>query len=101
MSIGSSRLGVGAHTIDLRARTVVLDGVDGRLSWRHFEVLALLAEHAPAVVSKEQFFARLWPDQAIVDESNLTQCISQLRRALANGNGDVPTSRPCLAWVTG
>ena len=87
MSIGSDRLAVGAHTVDLRARTVVHDGVDVRLSWRHFEALALLIENHSAVVSKEQFLARLWPDQAIVDESNLTQCISQLRRALNNGDG--------------
>lgn len=91
MSTGSPRLVVGAHTVDVCARTVAHDGVEVRLSWRHFEALALLIERGPAVVPKEQFFARLWPGQAIVDESNLTQCISQLRKALANGDGgDAP-----------
>lgn len=88
MSVTSPRHLVGAHAIDLRARTVAHDGVEVRLSWRHFEALALLIENEPAVVSKEQFFARLWPGHEVVDESNLTQCISQLRKALANGDGD-------------
>lgn len=91
MSIGSERLAVGAHTVDLRARTVGHDGVEVRLSWRHFEALALLIERHPAIVSKEQFFARLWPGQSVVDESNLTQCISQLRKALANGDASDAT----------
>jgi DNA-binding winged helix-turn-helix (wHTH) protein/Tfp pilus assembly protein PilF len=88
VSSSPSRILVGAHNVDLRERSVTHDGVAARLSWRHFEALALLIESDRQIVSKEQFFARLWPGQEVVDESNLTQCISQLRKALANGNGD-------------
>ncbi len=77
---------LGPFTVDLSARTITHDGVPLKLAWRHFEALKLLVEAGQQVVPKEQFFQRLWPDAQVVDESNLTQCISQLRKALADGD---------------
>ena len=76
---------LGPHTIDLAGRTVTCAGVPLKLAWRHFEALKLLVEANQQVVAREQFFRSLWPGVDIVDESNLTQCISQLRRTLGNG----------------
>jgi DNA-binding winged helix-turn-helix (wHTH) protein/Tfp pilus assembly protein PilF len=86
MSASTSRYALGPYTIDLDSRTVTRDGAPLKLAWRHFEALKLLVEAGPQVVAREQFFRSLWPDAQIVDESNLTQCISQLRKALGNGD---------------
>jgi DNA-binding winged helix-turn-helix (wHTH) protein/Tfp pilus assembly protein PilF len=80
------RYAVGPYTVDPVSRTVSRDGVPLKLAWRHFEALTLLADANQQVVPKEHFFQRLWSDTPVVDDSNLTQCISQLRKALGNGD---------------
>jgi DNA-binding winged helix-turn-helix (wHTH) protein len=86
MPASQSRYALGPYTVDIDGRSVTRDGAPLKLAWRHFEALKLLVEANQHVVPKEQFFRRLWPDAEIVDESNLTQCISQLRKALGNGD---------------
>jgi DNA-binding winged helix-turn-helix (wHTH) protein len=80
---------VGTYTVDLRQRVVSANTGRLRLAWRHFEALKVLLEADGQVVPKEHFLQRLWPGATIVDDSNLTQCISQLRKALDNGNPGV------------
>ena len=86
MPASESRYALGPYTIDVDSRSVTRGGVPLKLAWRHFEALKLLVEANPQVVAKEKFFRSLWPDAEIVDESNLTQCISQLRKSLGNGD---------------
>ena len=50
------------------------------------ETLLLLVQSAGQVVSKEDIIRAVWPD-AVVEENNLTQQISLLRKALGNGGG--------------
>lgn len=49
-----------------------------RLTPRAAAVLALLAERSQAIVSKQEFFARVWDGKATGDEA-LTSCIRELR----------------------
>ena len=62
-----------------------LDGPSGRVDLRRksFDVLLYLVEHAGRVVSKEELMSAIWPDVTVSDES-LTQCISDVRRALGD-----------------
>jgi TolB-like protein/DNA-binding winged helix-turn-helix (wHTH) protein/Tfp pilus assembly protein PilF len=46
-----------------------------------FEVLLLLIEHSGQVVSKDELMRTIWPD-SFVEESNLTQTVFMLRKAL-------------------
>jgi DNA-binding winged helix-turn-helix (wHTH) protein len=48
---------------------------------KSFEVLRYLVENTGRVVTKEELIKAVWPDVTISDES-LTQCISEVRRAL-------------------
>ena len=82
----TDRYTLGPYLVDLDSRRVTRDGVPLKLAWRHFEALKLLLDANQDIVPKERFFQTLWPDTPIVDESNLTQCISQLRKALGNGD---------------
>jgi DNA-binding winged helix-turn-helix (wHTH) protein/TolB-like protein/Tfp pilus assembly protein PilF len=53
-----------------------------------FETLLLLVRNSGHVLSKDELMKSLWPD-TFVEENNLTQHISLLRRALGEGaNGD-------------
>lgn len=63
------------------------DGAAVGLTPKGYETLAYLVEHSGAVVEKEQMIRAIWPDTA-VEENNLTQNISLLRRLLGEGRGE-------------
>ena len=73
----------------LEPRQRVLLDAEGRrapISPRAFEALCLLVARRGELVEKATLMAALWPD-VIVDDNSLTQCISALRRALAERPG--------------
>jgi DNA-binding winged helix-turn-helix (wHTH) protein/tetratricopeptide (TPR) repeat protein len=68
-----------------------IDRARWRLTWRDeplllnrktFEVLLYLVDHADRVVGKDELLRALWPE-SFVEESNLTQQIFLLRKALS------------------
>jgi TolB-like protein/Tfp pilus assembly protein PilF len=63
------------------------DGAVVGLTPKGYETLAYLVEHSGAVVDKEQIIRAIWPDTA-VEENNLTQNISLLRRVLGEERGE-------------
>lgn len=69
------------------ARRILLRGSELiHLTPKEFEILATLIEHHDRVVRKEELMARVWPDTC-VEEGNLTQNISLLRKQLGDGAG--------------
>jgi TolB-like protein/DNA-binding winged helix-turn-helix (wHTH) protein len=73
-----------AYTLDLRRGC--LRKVDREIDLRpkSFEVLRHLVENAGRLVSKDELVKTVWPDVLVTDES-LTQCVSEVRRALGDG----------------
>ncbi|HEX8087293.1 MAG TPA: winged helix-turn-helix domain-containing protein [Blastocatellia bacterium] len=67
-----------AERVLLRERDVV------PLTPKVFEILLTLVENSGQVISKEDLIKRVWPD-TFVEEGNLTQNISLLRKALGEG----------------
>lgn len=68
----------------LDASKRLLSAVDGqtiRLLPKAFDILVYLTENNERVVTKDELMSSIWPD-TIVEENNLTQNISALRRAL-------------------
>ena len=51
------------------------------LSGRAFDVLEYLVRHHERVVGKEELLSAVWP-RVVVEENNLTQAVSAIRRAL-------------------
>jgi DNA-binding winged helix-turn-helix (wHTH) protein/tetratricopeptide (TPR) repeat protein len=85
----SGRYLVGRYEVDFTARSVSLGGRTLRLHWRGFEALRELVAAGGAPVARDRLFQALWPG-AVVDESSLGKVISQLRRALDEGDPGVP-----------
>ncbi|SPE33842.1 putative Transcriptional regulator domain-containing protein [Candidatus Sulfopaludibacter sp. SbA6] len=80
----------GFGAFRLHAARRLLTGCDGTpvsLTPKAYDTLAYLLEHAGAVVNKDELMRAIWPD-TVVEENNLTQNISLLRRALGEGRGD-------------
>ena len=63
------------------------DGKAVSLTPKAYDTLAFLVEHAGTVISKDELMRAIWPDTA-VEENNLTQNISLLRRALCEERGE-------------
>ncbi len=74
----------GAFRLDPAERVLTRCGERIPLAPKAFETLVLLVEQHGHVVTKEDLTNRLWPD-TVVEENNLNQQISQLRRALGEG----------------
>jgi DNA-binding winged helix-turn-helix (wHTH) protein len=57
------------------------------LTPKAFDTLLILVEQSGHVLSKEELMERVWPD-SFVEENNLAQNISMLRKALGEGGGE-------------
>src|SRR5271170_5699929 len=62
-------------------------GVRVPLMPKPLATLVVLVEHAGETVSKEDLLSQVWPDTA-VEENNLTQSISTLRKVLGEKRGE-------------
>jgi DNA-binding winged helix-turn-helix (wHTH) protein len=73
--------------MDALARTLRREEVSVTLNRRAFDVLLYLVQNPGKVVSRDELLKNVWPD-TFVDENNLAQSISALRRALDEKPGD-------------
>ena len=73
--------------IDPEERVLTRDGKTIALSPKAFETLLVLVHHCERVVLKDDLMKSLWPD-TFVEESNLSQHIFQLRKALGENAQD-------------
>src|SRR5436853_7198683 len=73
-----------------------LDGMTVPLTPRVFETLLYMVEHYDTVLDKERVMEAVWPD-SIVEENNLSQNISTLRRIF----GEKPDSHRYIVTVPG
>src|SRR5260370_32082561 len=76
----------GAFRLDPGAHLLLCHDVPVSLPPKAFDTLVLLVQQSGRLVRKEEFLRTIWPG-SFVEENNLTQCISLLRKALANGEG--------------
>jgi TolB-like protein/DNA-binding winged helix-turn-helix (wHTH) protein/Flp pilus assembly protein TadD len=86
----------GDFSLDARKRLLWRAGAKVRLAPRVFETLLFLVEHHDTVLDKERLMEAVWPD-SIVEENNLTQNISALRRVF----GETPGSHHYIVTVPG
>src|SRR5918993_4225975 len=79
----------GPFVLDTREGALLREGRPVQLTPKVFETLVALVEQSGHCVGKEELMRRVWPD-SFVEENNLSQNISQLRRALQAGGADSP-----------
>src|SRR5256714_9043509 len=86
----------GEFRLDARKRVLWRADAPVPLTPRVFETLLYLVEHHDTVLDKERLMEAVWPD-SIVEENNLTQNISSLRRVF----GEKPGSHHYIVTVPG
>jgi DNA-binding winged helix-turn-helix (wHTH) protein/TolB-like protein/tetratricopeptide (TPR) repeat protein len=86
----------GAFRVDAVRRQLLRDGVPVPLKPKALETLMVLLQNRGRVVTKEELLSALWPD-TFVEEGNLTQHVSLVRKAL----GETPQERRYIVTVPG
>ena len=76
----------GFFRLHVKEQLLLRDGKVIPLPPKAFEALNALVTNPGKVLSKEELMKRLWPD-TFVEEGNLTQNISVLRKVLAARGG--------------
>src|SRR5258708_28652157 len=75
----------GQFALDARKRTLCRADSPVVLTAKAFDVLLFLAQHPNRLVTKEELLNAVWGD-TFVEEGNLTQYISHLRKALGDAS---------------
>ena len=89
------RLRFGPFVFDSATRELLQELRPVHLSPKSFDLLQILIESRPALVTKTELQDRLWPD-AVVLEANLGNAVAEIRKAL----GDNPRSPKFIATVS-
>ncbi len=71
----------GPFKIDVANHQMLRDGSPVPVAPKVWDALVIMVESSGRILEKEELMNRLWPD-CFVEESNLTQIIFQLRKAL-------------------
>ncbi|MGZ4982997.1 MAG: winged helix-turn-helix domain-containing protein, partial [Chthoniobacterales bacterium] len=96
-SLIASQYDFGDFTMDVTKRLLARrDGTPVPLTPRVFDTLLFLVEHHDTVLDKERLMEAIWPD-VVVEENNLSQNISTLRRVF----GETPGSHNYIVTVPG
>ena len=79
----------GDFRLDGARRLLLRRGDDHpvKLTSKAFDTLLYLVRHRGTVLDKDELLRAIWPD-SIVEENNLSQNISALRRALGEKQGE-------------
>jgi len=72
----------GPFSVDVAERVLLRDGRSVALPPKAFDLLVVLVENSGHLLEKDELMQRLWPD-TFVEEANLSNNISLLRKALA------------------
>lgn len=82
----------GAFVFDAATRQVSRDGADVHLTPKAFDLLAVLLDAVPRVVTKTELHQLLWP-KSFVSDATLVGLIKELRRALEDRDRQAPIIR--------
>jgi DNA-binding winged helix-turn-helix (wHTH) protein/TolB-like protein/Flp pilus assembly protein TadD len=86
----------GHFRLDTEKRLLARDGQPVTLTPKAYETLLALVRHSGRVIEKSELMEILWPD-SFVEENNLNQCVSALRKAL----GESPEQSRYIKTVPG
>src|ERR1043166_3764560 len=83
----------GAFWIDVTQRVLFKQNVPVTLTPKAFDTLLVLVENSGRVIGKKDLMEQVWPD-SFVEENNLAQNISILRKALGDGGPKIIETVP-------
>ncbi|MFE2145647.1 response regulator transcription factor [Streptomyces sp. NPDC059456] len=93
----------GAFALDTRARRCLLGDVEVVLRPKEFDLLAVLARHIGAAVSREDLMAQVWDENWFGPTKTLDVTLASLRRRLAQAGAEArpPVEPPGITTLRG
>ena len=82
----------GSFTLAADSRRLTRGGEDLHLTPKAFDLLRLLVEASPRVLTKAELHERLWPDSFVAD-ATLVGLVKEVRRVLADSDAAAPLIR--------
>src|ERR1700735_3688796 len=79
----------GPFVLDIGGHVLLRDGKSVALTPKTYDTLVMLVENSGRMLSKDELMKGLWPN-SFVEESNLTQQVSMIRKALGESSGETP-----------
>ena len=77
----------GPFVLDTLQHALLKEGKPVALTPKTYDTLLVLVQNRGRVLSKDELMNALWPD-SFVEEANLTQQVSMIRKALGDSSGD-------------
>lgn len=77
----------GPFRVDTLKRLLLREGVAVPLTAKAFDTLVTLVQHSGQDLDKDELMRTVWPD-TVVEENNLTQNVSMLRKALGENKSE-------------
>lgn len=77
----------GSFELDAATRRLTHRGQPVHLTPKAFDLLCLLVDEAPRVVSKGEIYSRVWPNQ-VVSDATLLGLVKEVRRAIGDDDPD-------------
>ncbi|MFN8722764.1 MAG: winged helix-turn-helix domain-containing tetratricopeptide repeat protein [Rhodospirillales bacterium] len=95
----TTRLRFGPFVLDeARASVVLPDGDERQLRPKSFDLLRHLVANAQRVVTRAEILDAVWPGLFVTDDS-VTQCMTDIRRALGDTGGQVIRTVPRRGYL--
>jgi TolB-like protein len=95
----TTRLRFGPFVLDeARASVVLPDGGERQLRPKSFDLLRHLVANAQRVVTRAEILDAVWPGLFVTDDS-VTQCMTDIRRALGDTGGQVIRTVPRRGYL--
>lgn len=85
-------------TLDTAQKTTLVDGDDVSLTKTEFELLGLLLKHRGEVLSRQQIFDRVWPENVVVSDRTVDVNMTRLRKKIGR-YGSCIVSRQGYGYV--
>jgi DNA-binding winged helix-turn-helix (wHTH) protein len=83
--VGQQTFRFGEFELDVSSQTLSHRGVRAKFQKQPFQVLELLVQRAPEIVSREEIRRHVWGDAVHIDATqSITFCIRQIRLALGD-----------------
>jgi len=89
----------GCFRMNPAERLLLREQVPVQLPPKAFDALVVMVENHGRLLGKDELLRTVWPD-AFVEESNLAQHISILRRRCGMGKRAFGTSKPSPLWLS-
>ncbi|MEY8390132.1 winged helix-turn-helix domain-containing protein [Lachnospiraceae bacterium 45-W7] len=83
----------GRLTVDFNTRQVLVDGSLAKLTTLEFKLLAYLIQNAERVITKQEFFEKVWEDK-FTSDGTLNVHIREIRKVIEKDPGNpeyIPT----------